>query len=376
MVSTPDGVEGMPFVSRSAMESRRWLVEAVTSGRLSLAEACRQAEVTRKTGRKWIKRAEATGIDKLAELSRAPKNVHRKTETPKEEALLELRAKFPEWGARKLVVLLERDQHIKLPARTADHILERHGLTKARPNTQELVRFERDTCGALLQMDFKGLPQSAPYHLLSVLDDHARFCFAFEPVADKTAMSIKAVLWELFGEHGMPESMLMDNGDCWGSVNSRFPTSFCVWLMLLGIKPIHGRPYHPQTQGKVERFHGTAKVEIGPNIVQPSIDLIKPICKDFVNRYNWVRPHDSLGGATPGSLYQPFPNKRPAALPVHAIPEGSTSRKVDKAGLIYYKGATLKVGTGLIGQRLMIKEDLLGDRLFFCNFPLPYLSEL
>lgn len=152
----------MPFVSASAMDSRRWLVEAVTSGRLSLAEACRQANVTRKTGRKWIKRAGAMGIDKLAELSRAPKNVNRKTEAHKEVALLELRAKYPEWGARKLVVVLERDQQIKLPARTADHILERHGLTKVKPKTQELVRFERDTCGALLQMDFKGLPKARP----------------------------------------------------------------------------------------------------------------------------------------------------------------------------------------------------------------------
>lgn len=358
------------------MDSRRKLVYEVTSGQFSLSEGCRRAGVTRKTGRKWIQRAQVDGLANLAELSRAPRFVARKTDSATEGALLTLRAAYPEWGARKLVVILKRDYGIELPSRTADHILRRRGLTASRSKPAEMVRFEREECGALLQMDFKGLPKSVPYSLLSVLDDHGRFCFAFEPVPDKTAASVKAVLWDLFGEHGLPDSMLMDNGDCWGSANSRFPTSFDVWLVLLGIRPIHGKPFHPQTQGKVERFHKTAKREIGDRLVQDSSELIRPICKEFVDRYNWVRPHDSLGGLTPGSTYQPFGRKRPESLPEHEIPAGVITRKVDCDGFISYKGTAYRVGKGLIGQSLLIKEDQFGPRLFFANLALPYIHEL
>jgi transposase InsO family protein len=302
--------------------------------------------------------------------------VVRKTEPSKEAALLELRSQYPEWGARKLSGVLGRDYGIELASRTADHILKRHGLTAAPPKRSEPVRFARQECGALLQMDFKGLPRSAPYALLSVLDDHGRFCLAFEPVPDKTGASVKAVLWTLFERHGLPASILTDNGDCWGSVNSKFPTAFGAWLMRLGIKPIHGRPGHPQTQGKVERFHGTAMRELGAALLQPSIELARPIYQQFVDRYNWIRPHDALGGATPGSCYAPFARARPEQVPQHQIPEGAISRKVDMSSRISYKGRTYNVGDGLIGQRLVISQAQLGERLFYCGFPLPYLDEL
>jgi transposase InsO family protein len=366
----------MPFVSVSAMDNRRHLVWQIAEGGISLSEACRQAGVSRKTGRKWVDRAGDVGIENIAELSRAPKRVPKRTNEATERALLELKGAYPEWGARKLVVLLRRDQGIELPSRTADHILSRYGLTSPRPKAAPRIRFERDECGALLQMDFKGLPQGTPYALLSVLDDHGRFCLSFEPVPDKTGKSVKAVLWEVFGEHGLPASMLMDNGDCWGAPTSKVPTAFCVWLMKLGIHPIHGRPCHPQTQGKVERFHKTAKLEMGHSLVQPSIDLARTSCKSFVDRYNWLRPHDSLGGATPGSLYERFSRKRPASLPKHEIPEGTPYRLVDPEGRIYYKGRQYKVGKGLSAEHVVLKEDEFGMRLFFMDYPLPYLFEL
>jgi len=81
------------------------------------------------------------------------------------------------------------------------------------------------------------------------------------------ARFVKPLDGELFGEHGVPKEMLMDNGDCWGSL-SQMPTEFEAWLMKQGVRPIHGRPWHPQTQGKVERFHRTAKLELGHELYE------------------------------------------------------------------------------------------------------------
>ncbi len=358
------------------MESRRKLVLDVTVGGASLSAASRDAGVSRMTARKWVERSKKQGVDGLCELSRAPKAVHGKTDPATEFALLEMKDKYPEWGARKLVVRLQEERQILLATRTAEHILKRHKRTKPRPAKTECQRFEKLASGSMVQMDFKGLPNSCPYALLTVLDDYGRYCLAFEPVPDKTGPSVKAALWELFSIHGLPDSMLMDNGDCWGRRGERSVCSFEAWLMLLGIEPKHGRPGHPQTQGKVERFHGTAKLELAERLVQPSIAQARPILKAFVDRYNWVRPHDSLGGQVPGTRYSPFPRPRPNQLPEHYLPEGATSRCVDVSGYFSYKGTAYRIGLGLRQQRIELKEDLLGMRAFFAGFPLSYLHEL
>lgn len=367
----------MPFKVVDVMESRRKLVHEVLVEGFSLSEACRRAGVTRKSGRRWVIQARDVGIENLTERSRAPLGRPSRTPEPVEQALVKLKERYPEWGPRKLVVLLKREHGLVLSSRTASDVLSRYGLTQPSPKRKEvLCRFERESCGAMLQNDFKGLPKSAPYSLLSVLDDYGRYGFFFGPLPDKTAKSVQGALWELFGEHGLPESMLMDNGDCWGAVLSKCPTMFEVWLMLLGIRPIHGRPRHPQTQGKVERFHGTVQLEMGSRLVQPTLELARAECEAFLKRYNWVRPHDALAGEVPGSRYAPFERQRPDRLPEHRIPEGATSRKVLDNGCFHFDGKEYRIGKGLLGQRVVIKEDLLGLRTFFQDFPLPYLFEL
>jgi transposase InsO family protein len=343
---------------------------------MSLSEACRQLGVTRKTGRKWVVRARSEGLEAMAERSHATKRVHGKTEQFIEAALTKLKGDHPVWGPRKLVVLMERDQGIRLAVRTAERILARHGLTDPRPAKAELQHFERESCGALLQMDFKGLPKGTPYSVLTVLDDHARYCLGFGPVPDKTGPTVQAFLWDLFGTHGLPDSMLMDNGDCWGAIRSWSPTAFESWLMRLGIRPIHGKPNHPQTQGKVERFHKTAKLEIGSPLYDQDINVSCLACQAFVKRYNWVRPHDALAGAVPGSRYTLFPRKRPGVLPTPEPRAGDLTRKVGDAGCITFKQREYKVGRGLVGQHVQLRQDEGGLRVYFADFPLAYLSEL
>lgn len=358
------------------MEQRRKLASDVLEEGLSLSEACRLAGVTRMTGRKWVQRARSSGLDGMSELSRAPKHIPVRTDAKVESALLALKGRYPEWAARKLVPLLFAESGLKLSTRTAERILARHGLTVARPPRNEPQNFERDTCGALFQMDFKGLPKSTPFSILTVLDDHSRYVLGFGPTPDKTGASVKRFLWALFGEHGLPDSMLMDNGDCWGASSSWSPTAFEAWLMKLGIEPIHGKPFHPQTQGKVERFHLTAKLEMGTKLFGPDIQETRRACREFVNRYNWMRPHDALAGATPATRYTPLPRPRPDKLPEPQPLPGDLCRKVNANACITYKSTEYKVGRGLIGEHVHLREQEHGLRIFFANFPLAYLSEL
>jgi transposase InsO family protein len=364
----------MPFLEVDIMDSRRKLVLDVSYG-MSLAQACRIAGITRPTGRKWVRRAREVGVEGIAELSRAPHRVANHTDKAIEARLLGLKTDIPVWGAKKLTILLKREHGIDLPVRTADRILARNGLTRAREKTLAPVRFEKEVCGEMLQMDFKGLPKSAPYSLLSVLDDHGRFCFHFGPVKDKSGASVIDALWALFGLYGVPESMLMDNGDCWGS-SSNGPTAFEAWLMRCGVHPKHGSICHPQTQGKVERFHETVVLEMGSLIVQPSAAEVAPLCERFVHRYNWIRPHEALQGQVPGSRFAPFARKRPERHPVHNIAPGAITRVVDQEGRFSYKGTEYLIGRGLHRERVVLSEAEHGLLVSYAGFPLRYLSEL
>lgn len=357
------------------MDMRRRMVLEVENG-MSLSQAARFTGVTRKTARKWVARARSTGLENIAELSRAPKNVPSRTEESKVAALVQMKEQYPFWGPRKLVVLLKQEQDIHVPLRTAERILQRQGLTQPSPEPVAPQHFERDSCGALLQMDFKGVPKSTPYSLLTVLDDHARYGLGFGPVPDKTGPSVQDFLWEIFGEHGLPDQMLMDNGDCWGAWHSWSPTAFEVWLMKLAVEPIHGSPRHPQTQGKVERFHKTAKLEIGDLLFHKDPRVCQRACQEFLQRYNWKRPHDALAGQVPGSRYAPFPRRRPDVLPQPVPEPGDIVRKVLQNGIICYKQNHYKVGRGLVGEHVFLREDVGGLRVFFSKFPLAYISEL
>ena len=140
-------------------------------------------------------------------------------------------------------------------------MLRRHGLLDpAESGTHRaFVRFERPDPNDLWQMDFKGhFPAGqGRCHPLTVLDDHSRYALGLEACAGETLATVREQVTRLFRRYGLPKAILTDNGSPWGTCGGTGPSGFEVWLMRLGVRLLHGRPYHPQTQGKDERFHRT-----------------------------------------------------------------------------------------------------------------------
>lgn len=99
-------------------------------------------------------------------------------------------------------------------------------------------------------------------HPLTVLDDHSRYAIGLIPCADETFDTVRNALISLFRTHGLPARLLMDNGPPWGDEPGQPYTKLTVWRLRLGVRVSHGRPYHPQTQGKDERFHRTLTTEL------------------------------------------------------------------------------------------------------------------
>jgi transposase InsO family protein len=289
-----------------------------------------------------------------------------------ERALLSAKAQYPAWGAKKLVHILWGDAP-PLCVRTADRILARNGLVGVRVPAEPpaLERFERAEPNELWQMDFKGMSKpTLPYTPLSVLDDATRYGLGFDPVAEHTCQAVWERLWSLFERYGLPWAMLCDNEGCFASPKGLGPSKLETWLWRLGIKTLHGRPVHPQTQGKVERFHLTVKLELGQSLRQPTAEQAAAVYGAFLDRYNWERPHEAIDMKVPGELYTPSDRRRPETLP-EAVILGE-ARKVDASGKFWYKGKRYRAGKGLQGQWIDIREDAV----FYAQVQIGPMSEL
>ena len=171
--------------------------------------------------------------------------------------MVQVRLRFPDWGARKLRVMLAREG-LALPRNTIHRILLRHDLVHEDDRHPAAVqRFERAQPNELWQMDFKG-PKGWPQAVgpLSVLDDHSRYLIALAGNGSTKGEPVREQLEEAFQRCGVPEGMLMDHGTPWGSTQSPSgQTQVSLWLMRQGIRLHWSGIRHPQTQGKVERFH-------------------------------------------------------------------------------------------------------------------------
>jgi hypothetical protein len=140
-----------------------------------------------------------------------------------------------------------------------------------------------------------------------------------------------------------------------------------VWLMRLGIRVSHGRPYHPQTQGKEERFHRTLQAEVlarggwrDCTQVQQAFDQWRPV-------YNTQRPHEALGMETPVRRYQPSQRSFPESLPPVEYASPVEVRRVDQQGYISYQGISWRIGRAFLGLPLGLrpgKSDGLMEVLF------------
>ena len=114
--------------------------------------------------------------------------------------------------------------------------------------------------------------------------------------ADEQGTTVQARLTEAFRRYGLPERMTMDNGAPWGSDFEHPYTPLTAWLIRLGVNVGHSRPYHPQTQGKDERFHRTLKAEVLTGHVFRDLDHCQRRFDEWRNTYNLERPHEALGG--------------------------------------------------------------------------------
>lgn len=350
----------MSWMEMSMMSQRKEFVALAMAEEANISELCRRYRISRKTGYKWIARAASGEGDWARDRWRRPHRSQGQISAELEEAILEVRDKHPVWGARKIRNCLERAGCKKIPAVSTVHeVLRRRGELKKRPVSQpsQMKRFERESPNELWQMDFKEGFQTArgPCHPLTILDDHSRFSVSVRACSNQRESTVRSSLISTFQRYGLPEQMLMDNGSCWGRATSRY-TKLGAWLIRLGIAIRHGRFYHPQTQGKNERFNQTLGLEAIQGRNFHDLKACQRAFDEFRHCYNHHRPHEALGMQSPVSRYQVSAFTYPQKLTPIQYPSTDEVRKVIPAGAVSYKNHFYQVGRAFSGQPVALRS--------------------
>ena len=336
----------MPWEEVTIMAQRAVFIELALRERANMRALCREFGITPRTGYKWLKRFRDEGEAGLYDRSRRPKRSPRRSSARTEGAVLKVRSEHPAWGGRKIQWRLVQQGMRPVPsASTITAILRRHDMIPQQEGEKHrpLQRFEMAQPNQLWQMDFKGCFEMANgmvCHPLTVLDDHSRFLVGLQACHAERSRRVKHHLEGIFERYGLPERMLMDNGSAWRG----FHTSLTFWLVRLGIQIVHGRPHHPQTQGKDERLHRTLKDELLRH--QQFLDLQD--CQDKFDHwreaYNHSRPHEALAMQTPASRYQPSPRPYARTFPVIDYAPNDILRSTDVYGRVLFHAMRFRIG--------------------------------
>jgi transposase InsO family protein len=364
----------VPWEEVTKVSLREEFVKLASQAGVNRRELCRRFKVSPKTAYKWLGRYASEGSGGLQDRSRRPHRSPRRSGPELEQVVLDWRVQSGNcWGGRKIARLLQNQQLKSVPApSTISNILCRHGLIdpQAAAARRPWQRFERPSPNELWQMDFKGhfaLGQQRCYPL-TVLDDHSRFALVVRAAADQRCATVQQALRAAFERYGLPAQMLMDNGAPWGG--PEYYTEFSLWLIRLGIRVYHGRPCHPQTQGKDERFHRTLKLEVLRGRHFTNWAECQTALDHFRDRYNLTRPHQSLNLDVPASRYRPSPVPFPDPLPPIEYPDDTLVRKVQAEGWVTFRGHPFRVSKALRGYPVALRVADAQEHLFqvfFCH---------
>jgi len=349
----------MPWNQVNVDEQRMQFVVRAVSRKESLTSLCREFGISRPTGYLWRRRYERSGTFRaLRELSRRPRRSPTRTVGEKEAQVVALRQETG-WGAKKLHRLLRDEQGVGVPVRTIHRILERRGLLSEDRHAPAPQRFERSQPNELWQMDAKGYyprPERV-CHPLSILDDHSRYLVGLYALPALTIRYAWPCLEETFRTYGVPQDMLMDRGALWWNESNGWSlTWLSVQLIEQGIGLHYGRIRHPQTQGKVERWHRTLGAEVRHRGLPQSWAQWPGLLASVQRDYNQRRPHEALGGRRPGECYQASPRSYQEQPTTWEYPVGSEVKRLNSQGLLEDQGKRWFVCQALAGQRVRVER--------------------
>lgn len=351
------------------MSRVRVAVLKIVSKQLSVTAAAAEYGLSRRHLHRLLARYRDGGIEAVEARSRAPRSSPHRTPAKVRDRIVELRQELTGQGSDAGPVTigwhLEREGLAAPSTSTIRRILHDAGLVIPEPRKRprsSWIRFEAAQPNETWQSDFTHwrLADGSDVEILNWLDDHARFLLSCTAHAPVTGEIVVAVFLAATEEHGVPASTLTDNGRVFTARFGGGRNAFEYVLPLLGVRQKNGAPGHPQTQGKIERFHQTLKRWLRKQPTAATLAELQAQLERFRHHYNEQRPHRANDRHTPGHAYRATPKALPAGPRAaghfrirydHVDQQGRVS--IRRAGRMHH----LAIGATHRGRRILALLD-------------------
>jgi transposase InsO family protein len=344
------------------------IITAVVQGSMSIKAAAGHFEVSERWVKELLRRYRYEGEAAYHPRSKRPNTSPNATPAHIRARVVALRqdltAKGLDAGAETIQAhLLAEGLHA--PAKATIHrILRAAGLVTDQPQKRpiaSLIRFEAAFPNQMWQADFTHwrLADATDTEILDFLDDHSRMLISIQAYRRVTSPDVAHQFTDACQQHGRPRTMLTDNGLVF---TTRFihrdqpaKNAFEKLLQRWDIQQINGSPNHPQTQGKIERFHRTLKLWLTAQPPAETLDELNDQLVAFQCLYNEQRPHRAIGRRTPLAAYTALPKLGPVALPQEEYRIRTDT--VDQFGklTLRYDGKLRHLGMGVAHRHVKVR---------------------
>ncbi len=323
-------------------ELRREILEEPAMTGDSVTEVCARRGISRDTFYRYRRRFAAAGEAGLEPRTSAPIRSPNRMDPDLEELICRMRKEHPRWGARRISAELLRAGIAPPAVSTIHQALRRNYLVADQPKKKPrklMKRFERDEPNDLWQIDATEvrLRDAKRAYVVDMIDDHARFLLAAVACRVPTAATTCGCFEQAAKRYGIPRQVLSDNHNTFTGRFFGFEVAFERLLASVDVQLINGAPAHPQTQGKVERFHQTLKDWIEDQGGAKDIGHLQRLVDEFRRHYNVERPNQAIGDLTPAERYRP--STRVYRLPSQinpVYPADAIVRRVSRTGTLCY----------------------------------------
>ncbi len=309
------------------MDLGPFLIETHLRTGRPIAELARTHGVHRSWLYKLLRRYRLEGPSGLEARSRRPLRSPSRVRDRYEDEIVTLRKELLDLGvdagAETIRYHLQKRHAEVVPSVSSIwRVLKARGFVTPQPQKRpksSLRRFCADVPNETWQADVTHVrvADDVVFEVLNVIDDHSRLCVASRAFVITRSSDVVRTFYKSAETLGFPQSFLTDNGLIFSShARHGFAGAFEMELAGLGIHSKHSRPYHPQTCGKVERFHQTLKKFINEQDAIETKKQLQVQLDRFVSYYNEVRPHRAIGRKTPAEVYAAREKARPSSEPI------------------------------------------------------------
>lgn len=359
------------------MDLARYVVDAVVLEGRSYRDVARAHGVSKSWVGKLVGRFRSGGYEAIAPSSRAPRTIPHRTPDALEEAICALRKELDELGVDAGAQTIHHHLSTRggpVPSvSTIWRVLRRRGFVTPQPHKRprsSWIRFQAQLPNECWQSDVTHwrLADGTEVEICNVLDDHSRMALASVAMPVATAPTVLRVFQDACRRWGTPAALLSDNGCVYTTWHRGGPNVMQSELLALGVEFRHSRPYHPQTCGKVERFHQTLKRWLDRRPRARTIAELQAQLDRFVPYYNEIRPHQAIGRRPPKAAFDARDKARPTGAKIR-VGAGVRVRRdrIDKGGKVTLRHGTrlhhIGVGHAHKGKRVTLLVDGLDVRV-------------